>query len=353
MRIASINQDAGIRLGSPKGAAVHLARMREAFRSLGAEVVCFDEKSESALDQRLEEAWREQGFDMLYERLALGKTAGARFARRRELPFVVEVNAPLIAEEERWRDGSPDSGLGDAESFVFRSADGVLAVSTLVADYALGNGARKGSVHVVPNGVDTARFVPRREEELRRELVPPDRVGLLFHGRLRPWHGFELLAEAVSRLVREKLPVHLLLVGKGDFDAHLAGAVPPERVTRVEWVGHEEVPAYVRAADVLPLSYRPETECYFSPLKLMEAMASGVVPVVPDLGDLPGIVQTGRNGIVYPAGNVTELCRSIARLVEDPDARREMARVAHRDAQDHSWEAIASFVLQRFGGQRV
>jgi len=347
VRIAFVNQDRGIAPDRKKGAAVHLRAMREAFEALGAEVHAFDESDGETLRRRLREAWDDASFDFVYERYALGGTEGSAFASEKGVPFVLEVNAPLADEEERYR-GGEKSESSTSERKPFEDAIGVICVSSEVADYAVQRGARPESVAVFPNGVDTRRFRPRTADDpLRGELVPAGRLALGFHGRLRPWHGFDRLVEVGSRLIERGVDLHFVLVGEGDFDSDLAGRIPESRVTRVGWIDHDVIPSYVATFDVLPLSYAPEAPCYFSPLKLAEAMACGVVPIVPRLGDLEDVVRHDENGLVYDARDLAGLEAGIAGLSEDPEKLRRLAAGALETASGLSWERIAGFVLER------
>ena len=342
MHVACVNQDPGVSTARKKGAGVHLRAMREAFAACGATVVPLDVDDEAKLATRLAAA---PPLDLVYERYAVGRIAASEFARERGIPHVIEVNAPLAEEASRWRGRAVSEEDRTRDAAMFSSATRVLAVSNLVADYARRRGAPAQAVEVVPNAVDARRFHPRApDDELRARLIPAGRLVLGFHGRLRPWHGFELLARAFAELARRGVAVHLLIVGEGDFDEHLGG-IAPSSVTRIEWVPHDEVHRYVACMDVLPLTYDDRTPCYFSPLKLAEAMACGAVPVVPRLGDLPHVVRDGRSGLVYAPGDVEALIDAIARLCDEPDLRRKLAADAVRQATEHSWEDIAGHVL--------
>jgi glycosyltransferase involved in cell wall biosynthesis len=217
-----------------------------------------------------------------------------------------------------------------------------------VARYAVQRGAASERVHVRPNGVDTRRFRPRAAgDATRARLVPGQRFTLGFHGRLRPWHGFALFARAAARLLALGEEVHLVLVGEGEFEAPLAEAgVPAERVTRVAWVDHAEIGPYVASFDALPLTYDPTAPCYFSPLKLAEAMACGVVPVLPPLGDLAQAAREGVDALFYPAGDLGELVARLRGLSADPALRARLARGAVESARAKSWSAIAAFVVE-------
>ncbi len=199
---------------------------------------------------------------------------------------------------------------------------------------------------MLANGVDLELFQPRGEQDpLRPSLVPNGRFALGFHGRLRPWHGFDRLVSAARELLMRGAPIHLVLIGEGDFERSLAGQIPPSRVTRMPWVEHHEVGLYVAAFDALPLTYAPEATCYYSPLKLTEAMACGVVPIVPDLGDLSVLVTDGLDGLVYGRRRGISLADAIWRLIEEPELHRRLSRSAVQTAGARTWDRIAAYVL--------
>lgn len=346
MRVASVNQDPGIVEGGKKGAAVHLAAMRQAFLRAGAEVVALDQCDDDALASALAEAHRRDPFDLVYERYALGKVEASGFAHEHGLAHVLEVNAPLAEEEARYRAPVDAERMRALEEPVFRRAARVLAVSREVARYAIARGADPSRVRVTRNGVDAQLFRPRGDlDPVRRALVPAGRFALGFHGRLRPWHGFDRLVDASVALLERGVPIQLVLVGEGDFESLLDGRVPREFVTRVPWVEHAEVGRYVASFDALPLTYRPDAPCYFSPLKLAEAMACGVVPIVPSLGDLAESVTAGVDALLYDPGDLQELVGVVETLVRRPSWFQALSAGAARSARGRTWDSIALWAL--------
>jgi len=343
--VVSVNQDAGIGPRRAKGAAVHLNAMRAAFSRLGANCQGIDEPDDSRLNEALLGVLDMGPVDLIYERYALGKSAAARFAAEHGIPLVLEVNAPLADEQRRWRGASNEQEDARQDAFAMGVACKVVAVSSEVARYAIQRGAQAERVEVFPNGIDTERFnLSVRADSVRRSLLPPDRFVIGFHGRVRPWHSFAMLADVAGSLLEQGYDIHLLVVGEGDFAC--LRRLPEERYTRVHWQPHREIPRYVAAFDVLPLTYQADMPCYFSPLKLMEAMACGVVPLVPDLGDLPASVKHGATGLVYAAGDAEQLLEQMLRLIADKALLESMGRRAAKEAGRHSWEQIAGEVLK-------
>ena len=343
MRLASVNQDRGIDPKRSKGASVHVAEMRRAFRTLGVQVLDLDEPDDRALWSALEDFEP----DLIYERYALGKAAATEFAGSHGVRRVLEVNAPLAREEQDWRGRAIDQEQVATDRKSFSTATLVTSVSNAVAGYCKDLGTLPERLLVLPNGVDADRFRPAAREGAKRRLeIPEDSIVLGFHGRLRPWHDFPTLVSAARRLL-EQHPVHVVTVGKGEFERHLATQLPRERYTCVDWVEHKHVPNLIGAFDLLPLTYSPDREFYFSPLKLAEAMAVGVVPVVPDLGDLGELVDHGISGLVYPGGDVEGLNAALRLMAKAPRLRSRIGARAAQVASTWSWVSIAERILDR------
>jgi len=353
MRIAHVNQDAGIRPGSEKGAWVHVDRLRAALAEVGAEVVALDEPNPAALGDALSAAATIEPFDLVYERYSLGGFSAAQWAREHGVPYALEVNAPLFDEVSKHRPEQLTRWNADRDRELFEQASRVFVVSPALRDYARVRGTTLDRIEVTPNGVDTERFRPRaRTDELHSELVPPGHVVLGFHGRLRPWHHFENLVAVAQELLVDGYPVFVLTVGRGDFAASLGTALPAENYACVEWLPHEQVGRYVACFDVLPLNYVDESEAYFSPLKLFEAMAAGVVPIVPRIGELPNYVTHDETGLQYDAGDNSALKTSITRLIEDRALCTRLRDSAVQSAREHSWKRIAETVVRTGVGAR-
>ncbi len=346
MRVASLNQDAGIGAGAHKGAIVHVESMRQALSELGANVIAIDEKRSVLAAGQLEAAHQLERIDLVYERYSLRAGVGAQFARNHDVPFVLEVNAPLLHEAELHRGRKTEAEDLELERAVFESAASIFAVSNQVAEYVRSRGIPAQRVLVRPNAVDATRFAPLTDRDgARRELSLERRFVLGFHGRLRPWHGFERIAVVAARLLADGVPVHVLTLGAGDFGGVLADRLPRTAFTCLPWTEHALVPRIVGCFDALALGYSAETACYFSPLKLLEAMAVGAVPVVPQVGDLSSIVRHAVNGLVYRPGDEEMLFTALESVALNPALRTRLARQALVSARAHSWKSLAYEVL--------
>jgi len=285
MRIAHVNQDRGTAPSREKGAAVHVRAMRRAFEALGATVVAIDEPEPRAVRDRLRRELGRGGLDLVYERYSIHAYAAGEVARGAGIPHVLEVNAPLTEEAARYRPETLQPVSAERERELFRGAR-IVAVSRATAEFALARGARREHVSILPNAVDPEVFQPLADERERDARVPRGRFVLGVHGRFRPWHNLAMAVRATRRLLEGGAPALLMVVGYGDGVEALA-ELPPEARLHLPWCSHEEVAGLVACFDALPLTYAGGDGFYFSPLKLLEGMACGAVPVVPRLGDLP------------------------------------------------------------------
>lgn len=361
MRVAYLSTDPGIAYGGAKGAAVHVEELATALAGAGAKVLLLVADSlpsspppreglmvevlpgpgkGARADDRLAAepdrvTWLEQrlrafGADVLYERLALYSAAGSDVARRLGVPHLVELNAPLLAEAERYRQLERATLAAGLEQRTLAGADIVLAVSRPLAGYARERGARR--VQVVPNAVDPARY-PRAE---RRNGNPPLAV---FAGSLRPWHGMDCLVEAWA-LLGDAAP-ELLVLGDGPGRPLLeeAGA----RVTGA--VAHALVPDFLARADLGLAPYAADAPDYFSPLKLFEYLAAGLATIASDLPGVRDVVDV-ETAVLVPRGDARALADAVAALVGDP-ARRGRLGDAGRALvlAEHTWEHRARTIL--------
>ncbi|MEU7551740.1 glycosyltransferase [Streptomyces sp. NPDC044571] len=183
-----------------------------------------------------------------------------------------------------------------------------VAVSDTVAARLEGWGVPAERVHVVPNGIEAARF--RFDEEVRRATRA--RTGLPARafvvggvGRLVPGKRFDALVRAVAALPG----AHLLLAGEGPERAALRGlAAELGAQGRIHLLGERDplgdsadgrtpgIPALLAAMDVFVSASREEA---FG-LAVVEALAAGL-PVLhvtcPAIDDLPAAQAPGARRI--------------------------------------------------------
>ena len=102
-------------------------------------------------------------------------------------------------------------------------------------------------------------------------------------------------------------------------------------------VPHESVPAYLAAADAAVL---PDGTDIICPIKILEYMAMGVPPVLPDYEANREVVDHDVTGLLFEPGNPKSLHDQLRRLQKNPDLKRRLGTAAREQAKNRfSWEA--------------
>lgn len=289
----------------------------------------------------------------IYERDSLFNTGGLTLARRLGLVHLLEVNAPLRLERRHFRRFRFERLAARCEAALYRGTDAIIAVSEEMAGYARERGAAAEKVHVVPNGADTARFRAGadRDRALRRLGLPGDRILVGHVGTLKPWHGTGDLARCLEEALARDQRLGALIVGDGPGLAgmrkraedaglgdrfHFTGAVEADRV-----------PELVAACTMMIALYPARAEpFYFSPLKVVEAMAAGRPVVASRLGQIADLVRDGIDGVLVNPGDRSGAASAVLALASDPERCRAMGRAAADRCRDRfSWDATARRIL--------
>ncbi|MCL2429103.1 MAG: glycosyltransferase family 4 protein [Alphaproteobacteria bacterium] len=279
--------------------------------------------------------------DLIYERYNLYFLAGAWLARRRGLPFYLEVNAP-IAEERTEHSGLRLRRLARAlERRVWFAADRILAVTAVLKDGIAGKGVDPARIAVIPNGIDPASFPgPAQSSEVR------DPVVLGFVGFVRPWHGLDAVIAALAAY--EGPPsVRLVIVGDGparaDLEAQADALGMRDRVGFTGIASREEIPGIVTGFDI---ALQPRVVAYASPLKVFEYMAAGRAIVAPDQPNIREILRHEETALLFDPAAPGALWQAIERLVHDPSLRARLGAAAHGEIlrRNYTWPGNAERV---------
>lgn len=181
----------------------------------------------------------------------------------------------------------------------------------------------------IPNGVDTAEFVPRGL---------PDAATVLWVGRFFPNKAPDRMLDVFRRM---KSPdARLVLVGDGPMKRALEATTDP-RVTFAGAVSEPELHELYRSASLVAVPSRDDG----MPTVILEAFASGRPAVAFDVGAVGELVDES-TGAIVPAGDLDSMARKIDELLSD-GTRCAAAGVAARvkAEEQFSWPAIAARTL--------
>ena len=294
---------------------------------------------------RLEAAGRRLGADLIYERYALGNTAGLRAARRLGIPLLLEVNSPLARERAEHETLVFRRWAAHSERRLLQQADRVLCVTRVLADLIVEAGAPRPRVAVVRNGVDLARYPDPA-------FRPGEAVVIGFVGFVRDWNRLERAFPFLAR----RDDATLLVVGEGPDRARLETLARERGVAgRVRFLGslpRDEVLAHVAAFDVALL---PEVTEYASPLKLLDYLAAGRAVLAPDRANLREVVEPDRDALLFDAAAPEAFDAALERLAASPELREKIGAAGRSTLLRHglTWDGNAAKVVARFAELRA
>ena len=166
---------------------------------------------------------------------------------------------------------------------------------------------------------------------LRQQLgIKPDVVVGMYHGRLHPEKGLDVLLDAVH-LLRE-LPMAIVLLGNGsdEYTTLLKERIQKLDLTdRIILAGFQNpVLPFVAAADFGVLPSIVEESCL---LAVQEYMACSIPVIVTDNGGQREYVNHHHSGLLIPPNDSDSLAKAINTLVSDDTLRHTMGENARKD----------------------
>lgn len=288
---------------------------------------------------RLARAAATFGPDVLYERANLFYLAGAMLARRRGLPFLLEVNSPLAPERAAFGRLRLRRLARWAEHAVWRRADRVLPVTEVLAAMVAEAGVPRERIAVVPNGIDLDAF----PEDLVGGEAKRSEIVLGFVGFVRDWHGLDGVLRAIAAS-GDGPRITLQVVGEGPARPgleRLAEELGIAAQTRfLGLASREAIPALVAGFDI---ALQPASVDYASPLKVFEYMAAGRAIVAPDQPNIREVLTHEQTALLFPPGDAAAMWAAVTRLAGDAALRGRLGAAARAEAirRDFTWSGNA------------
>lgn len=187
-----------------------------------------------------------------------------------------------------------------------------------------------------------APAVAPAEVVVKPNFVEPDpRIGngaggyALFVGRLSPEKGIHTLLQALKPLDED---VTLNIAGTGPLEPAIRDATARDpRIHWLGWQGREQVMALLRDAALLVF---PSLWYEGMPRTILEAFATGTPVVASDLGGMSELVDHGRTGLRFAAGDPADLAAHIRWALQHPQQLAAMRVQARREYEGKYTGAI-------------
>src|SRR5260221_562552 len=149
--------------------------------------------------------------------------------------------------------------------------------------------------------------------------------------RFAPQKNHALLLESFAQGPASDPRAHLVLVGEGELRAKLEELAKTLNLAgKVHFLGlRNDIPDVLGAMDVFVLSSDYEG----NPLSVLEAMASGLPIVSTAAGGVADLVESGKQGLIVPLGDVQGFSGAMISLLRNQEARQRLGLAAARRAR--------------------
>jgi glycosyltransferase involved in cell wall biosynthesis len=239
-------------------------------------------------------------------------------------------------DEEALRDSELYQAIRATETACMRAADLVVTLGEAMREEILSRGVPAGAVVIVPNAVGESflRPLPGRPRD-------DDAFTVGTVTTLAPHEGIGTLLEATGLLRQRGVPARALIVGDGPEKAALqrqaeSGGIPATFTGRVPAARVRDFHALL---DVFVVPRTGDRVCRLvTPLKPVEAMASGLCVVTSEVSALAEIVKHQVTGALTVPQDPVSLADCLEWLFYSPDIRKKLGAAAREwVAGDRTW----------------
>ena len=241
---------------------------------------------------------------------------------------------------------------GRFQRFVHRQVDGNVCISKFLAKHLQRECSLEDTrVCVAHSGVKPSRFQSQesKSEAASRLGLPQDRPIVCYTGKV--YYRYEEVAYLLEAAAELRDEVHWVIVG-GRPDQ-----IPPwqkecsaKGINNVVFTGFRppsEIPAYLKAADLLVLYYsRSPLNDYRSPGKLFEYLASGTPLVAGRFEGVAEVVRDGINGYLVDPYEPKLLAHKVRALLSHREGSAAVGNRAIETATHYTWKDRAAAFLQ-------
>jgi glycosyltransferase involved in cell wall biosynthesis len=227
-------------------------------------------------------------------------------------------------------------GLSKKRRKLLAQMPATVAMSRAIYDELKSYGFPDSIIARIPMGINTERFAPvddATRSALRKSHGWADKPTLIFCGGLNTRKRPHLLIEAVGLLKQRSIELPLVLVGPEDEAEYCASMrarcaeLGITELVRLHGFTRDPAPLY-QASDFFGLPSTNEG----MPAALVEAMGTGLVPLVTDVSGARDLVNDGHNGRII-SGDAKEIADILQKYLADPALTRQHAQAARAQVE--------------------
>jgi glycosyltransferase involved in cell wall biosynthesis len=267
--------------------------------------------------------------------------AAMKYGQRHGIPVVATYHTHFLSYAKYYGVQALQAVTWNYFRKLYNSCEQVYIPSLPILNELSEHGLTK--LEYLPHGVDPDTFQPQfRSPEWKRRLGIEGKTVLLFVGRLVWEKDVRTLAAACRILESKRDDVAVVIVGDGPVRSELEQLMPGAKFLGIQ-SGYDLSTSYA-SSDILVFPSTTET---FGNV-ILEAMASGIVPVCAREGGASGVVEHGVTGLLAEPRDAEDLARKITHLLEHAERRKQMAEQALSFASRQTWDNVLAQLVQSY-----
>ena len=216
-----------------------------------------------------------------------------------------------------------------ADKYLLRYTDCTICVAQNDFNIGLNAGiVKKEKAVVIHNGVNVEKFNRASSSDYKIKLKnEPDEIIIGSVGRLHYQKGYDYLVDASAEVLKDFPKAKFVLIGEGELKSSLESSAKEKNVlSSFMFLGNQtDIPGLLSQMDIFVLPSLWEG----LPLVLLEAMAAKKPVVATNVNGTVEIIESGKEGILVPPKNSTDLASAIKRLLNDADLREKYAEAGY------------------------
>ena len=198
---------------------------------------------------------------------------------------------------------------------IFRQVACVNVVSDDLKKIAMRLNVPEKKIAVVNVGIDTESF----NFKSHHCFSPVSQLKLVNTRCLEPIYDHSTIIDALEILHNKGINYHMTFVGNGSLLKNLTRIVNEKGLNnKISFIGGtsiKQIPRYLHENDI----YLSASLSDGASLCLMEAMATGIFPIVSDIPANSAWIKNGENGFLHPVGDPMSIANSIEKVLNMPD----------------------------------
>jgi glycosyltransferase involved in cell wall biosynthesis len=200
---------------------------------------------------------------------------------------------------------------------ILKRTDGIMVRGNSSKKILVENNINKNKIFVVHNYIDLQRFIVKKQEK---------KYDLIYVGVLRKLKRVERIIDITYNLKKIKKEIKLIILGRGSEYEELKNKVEKlNLINNVNFTGFVKNPeAFLQQSKIFVMASTHEG----LPAALIEAMASGLPSVVPDVGDISDIIEDKINSFLIENDSGYE--EVITNLLDDRNLYNRISNEAQK-----------------------